>query len=207
MQPFNVIGSQRTDDFCRIAKNQGTRRNLAAGRNNRPSPDQALFSNLRTIQDNGAHANKGKRMNRTRMRDDIVGNRHTVAKKGRNAATEHMNRRVILDIDAVADANVTDVAPHDGVKPDTRLIPNVHIADDMRALLNVGAGADLGCDAVMRQNHAVSPIRRAYIKALAAGVKVVCRVFSVSDLFHRGEASKVSSRGLRSCARISAFGC
>ena len=69
-----------------------------------------------------------------------------------------MNRGVILDIDALAKANVTDIAPHDGVKPDARLLPNVHIADDVGTLLNVGARADLWGDAVMRQNHYGTPI-------------------------------------------------
>jgi len=73
-----------------------------------------------------------------------VGNRYAITENGGNAATEDVNRRIVLDIDTVADANVTDIAPDNGIEPDARFLPNMHITDKVCTLLNVGAGTDLG---------------------------------------------------------------
>lgn len=149
VQSFNVVGGQRPDDFRWIAKDQGSWGDFTAGRDHGSSTNEALFTNFRAIKDNRAHTNEGKRMNRARMRDHIVGNRHTIAENRGDAATEDVNCRVILDIDALAHANVADIAPDNRVKPDTRFFSNMHISDDVSTLLNVRARADLWREAVM----------------------------------------------------------
>ena len=51
----------------------------------------------------------------------------------------HVHHRQVLDIGALADADVIDVAANDDVHPDRRFGANLHVADDLGALVDVCA--------------------------------------------------------------------
>ena len=48
----------------------------------------------------------------------------------------------VLDVRAAADANPVHVAADDRVHPDAALLADLHVADDLRAVVDVGGGMD-----------------------------------------------------------------
>src|SRR6185312_16161774 len=70
------------------------------------------------------------------MQSHAVTHRDFVFEDGGLLAGARVQHAVVLDIAAVADANVVHVATRHRAKPHGRLLADVHVADDLRAVSN-----------------------------------------------------------------------
>jgi hypothetical protein len=61
--------------------------------------------------------------------------------------------RAVLDVGALADADVEDVAADDGAEPDRGVRADVHVADDLRRVLDEGGRVNLRVRAAEGSNH------------------------------------------------------
>lgn len=92
-------------------------------------------------------------LNVTTMKCSAVAHCDFVFENGWILASAGMDHTVILDIRAIADANVVHIAAQDCVAPDGRLLADVDVADYLRALVNVRALRNLRLDTAKWSNH------------------------------------------------------
>lgn len=85
---------------------------------------------------------------------DVVADRHFVFEDGRVRAVGDVDDRPVLYVRARADAYVEDVATHDRVEPDGRLLADLDIADHLRARFDESTGVNLRVLPAERSNHA-----------------------------------------------------
>ena len=62
-----------------------------------------------------------------------------------------MAHRKVLDIAAVADDDAIDVAAQHGIAPDRRIAADLHVADDLRRIVDVAGFAELGKGVELRR--------------------------------------------------------
>src|SRR5215831_15923009 len=137
VQPADLRLRQRAYDLRRAAEHERAGRDLTARGHHRSRADQALFADLRTVEDDRAHADQRKRVNRAGVHDHVMRDRYAVPQDRGHPAAEDVDRGIILDVHPRADTDVADIAAHYRVEPDTRLRTDVHIADDVGALLDI----------------------------------------------------------------------
>jgi hypothetical protein len=78
---------------------------------------------------------------------------HFVFEDGRVRAVRDVDDGSILNVCAIADAYMENIAAHDRVEPDARLLADVHIADDLRALFDESRRMNLRVRAAKWSNH------------------------------------------------------
>jgi hypothetical protein len=64
-----------------------------------------------------------------------------------------MNYGIVLNVCAIAYADIKHVAAQDGVAPHRRLFSDVHVADHLSAQIDIGAGWNLRRDAAEWSDH------------------------------------------------------
>src|SRR3954467_14202953 len=67
--------------------------------------------------------------------------------------------RAILDAGILSDLDGVNVSADDGVHPDAGVFANGDVADDLRGVVEVAAGGNLGGDAFVGTEHGVPNIK------------------------------------------------
>ena len=68
-------------------------------------------------------------------------------------AGARVNDAVVLDVRAIADPDIEHVSAHNGAEPDGRLLADVHIADDLRAVGDESGFVNLRMNSAKGSNH------------------------------------------------------
>src|SRR6185503_12274377 len=84
---------------------------------------------------------------------DAVSHCDFVLENGRLLAGARMQHTVVLDIAAVADANVEHVAARHRAKPHGRLLAHMHVTDDLRAVGDESGFVNLRMNAAEWSDH------------------------------------------------------
>src|SRR5262245_29607223 len=87
------------------------------------------------------------------MKNDAMPNAAKVSQDGSVAVTSHMEHAGVLNVGAVANPNVVAIAPHHRIEPDTGMIADDNIPDDLRAVCDEDPGPDLGELALITTKH------------------------------------------------------
>ena len=74
-----------------------------------------------TVSASGADADQGAVSDLGRMNDGPVPERDVRTDNRRHVAAAYVNRRVVLDVRARADAHAGDIGPHHALEPDRRI--------------------------------------------------------------------------------------
>jgi hypothetical protein len=74
---------------------------------------------------------------------NAVANRHLIFEDRGVCAVSYMDDGVVLNICAIANADVVNVAPDDSVEPDRRLVANMYVAYDLCAIFDESRGMNL----------------------------------------------------------------
>ncbi len=87
------------------------------------------------------------------MQRDAVAHRDFIFEDRGFLAGTRMDHAVVLDVAAIADANVIHVAAQHCIAPNGRLFTQLHVANYLRARINVGAVWDLRMNTAKWSNH------------------------------------------------------
>src|SRR4051794_5996681 len=102
-----LLRAQRTHDAGGAAQQHRAGGDLHAHRDQRTRADEALFADLRAIENGGAHADEHFVSDRAGVNDRAVADRHVIADDTREIVRE-MKDRIVLDIRVVTDGNAVD---------------------------------------------------------------------------------------------------
>jgi hypothetical protein len=92
--------------------------------------DQGILADLRPIEHDRPDPDQRAIMNPTAMYDGAVTHRDFMAQKCREAIGRDVERGLILDIRALANANSLDIAAQDRSVEDARVLTDLDIAND-----------------------------------------------------------------------------
>ncbi len=130
---------------------------IGAGRDERARRDDGLLADLHAVHHDRAHADEAAAPDVAAVQSDVVPDRHFVFEDGGVRPVGDVDDRPVLHVRAVADADIENVAPDDGVEPDGRLRADVNVADYLRALFDEGRRVDLRARPTEWSNHLPSP--------------------------------------------------
>lgn len=92
--------------------------------------DDRSFAYDRLVENDGAHADKAQILDGAGMDDGPMADCDVVADDARRFTGGNMDRTVVLDISAVADPDVVNIAANHCVKPDATIGAYCRITDD-----------------------------------------------------------------------------
>src|SRR5262249_48055493 len=98
------------------------------------------------------------RRDATAMQDDVVAYRYTVADLHGVTARLNMEDGIVLDIRVRADPHVKNIAADDRIGPDAGVFSDDHVADHLRACVNVSRCCNARRDTLKAANHSVIPV-------------------------------------------------
>jgi hypothetical protein len=84
---------------------------------------------------------------------DAVAHRNFIFEDSRLLAGARMDHAVVLNVAAIADANVIHITAQHGIAPNRGLFAQLHVSNDLRTLINVGAVRDLRMNTAKWSNH------------------------------------------------------
>jgi hypothetical protein len=141
-------------EHCWPPHQERARRKFLLLGHERPRSHDRVFADFRAIEQERAHPDQDAVVNRAAMQDGRMADRYLVADGGAVRAAHHVNHRVVLDVGAAANPDGVHVAPDHDVHPDTALLTDFHVPDDLGTLIDEGALMDLGENGPERPKHA-----------------------------------------------------
>ena len=93
-------------------------------------------------------------LDRASVHDRAVSDRDVVANRRRVRVLHDVHDGPVLDVRSAADADPVDVAANDDRHPDTALLADFHVADDLRAVVDVGGRMDARHSPAVGTKHA-----------------------------------------------------
>ena len=129
------------------------RRHLHPLRDQRTGGDDRSGADVRAVQKNGAHADETAVLDGAAMNDGRVPNRHVVADRGGMGVFHHVDDGAVLHVRTVPDANPVHVAADDRHHPHAAVFANLHVADDLSAIVDEGGGMNQREPSPMRPKH------------------------------------------------------
>ena len=126
--------------LARAAHHERPRRHVHAFDEQRPGGDDRLRPDVRSVQQDRAHADQALILDGAPVDDRAVPDRHVVAHGRRMRILHHVDDRAVLHVGAAADANAVHVAADDDRHPHTALFTDFDVADDLRAVVDVRVG-------------------------------------------------------------------
>src|SRR5688500_18521239 len=87
------------------------------------------------------------------VQSDAVAHRHLIFQNRGVFASPGMDPASVLNVRPIAHAYVVHVASQHRVAPDRRLLPDMNVADNLRALINVSRRVDSGLVLAESSNH------------------------------------------------------
>src|SRR6266853_3271224 len=145
--------TQRALHFTRTAHDERALRHFnafheqGAGGDDRPGPD------VRTVQQNRAHANEALVFNSTAVHDRAVADGHVVADCRRMRLGHDMDDGAVLNVAAAADFDPVHIAADDHAHPDAALFADLHFADHLRTGIDEYARVDTWHAALVLAYH------------------------------------------------------
>ena len=92
--------------------------------------DDGAFADVCMIEHGGSHADEGAVVNGAAMEGDVMSDGDVVAYLECCFLIEGMETAAVLYVDSVADADVVDIASHNGIEPYGTLVAHGDIAYD-----------------------------------------------------------------------------
>src|SRR4051812_32648398 len=105
------------------------------------------------VQQHRTHADQYAILDRGAMNDGRVPDGYFIANDRRMRVSHHVDHGQVLDIGALADADVINIASNDDVHPDRGLGADLDVADYLGAHVDVGRAFNLWHDALERAQH------------------------------------------------------
>src|SRR5688500_7126498 len=87
------------------------------------------------------------------MQRHAVANRNFLFDDGRVRSVADVTHGVVLDVGAIANADVMNVAAYRAIAPDRRLVPEMYVTYHLSARVDVGCRVNLWVDPTKRSNH------------------------------------------------------
>ena len=97
-------------------------------------------------------------MDRAAVQNRAVTDGDMAANQGRELVAGNVDDGVILNIGVVTDANVKDIAAQDAVEPDARMVADLYVTDNMRAILDKCSFSYLRANAFVCPDHKILSI-------------------------------------------------
>ena len=175
---FDFILTQCTHRSGGHPDSEETRRDRRPGGDDCPGGDPGILTDLGTIENDRSNPDQRTIPNATAMDDGAMPDGDLVAEDRRKATCRNVQRHLILDIRAFADADPLDITAQYGSIKNTRIGADLDVSDDNRA------GRDP--DAVMKTRPSGSkaaddragPKIRHTTRALGSGIKAVAAVIT-----------------------------
>ena len=96
----------------------------------------------RAVQQDRAHADQAPVLDRAAVDHRGMPDRHVVADGRRVRVLHDVHDRAVLDVRSAADADLVHVAADDDRHPDAALFADLHVADDLGAVVDEGGRVD-----------------------------------------------------------------
>src|SRR6185503_19656303 len=119
----------------------------------RTGRDKRKLTDAHVVEQNRTDANQRSAFDVATVQRHAVPNSDFFFENRRVASVLHVNHAVVLKVGAIADANVVNVAAHGAVTPDRRLFPEVYVADNLSARVNVRSRMNLRVNPTKWSNH------------------------------------------------------
>jgi hypothetical protein len=116
----------RAQEFSRSSNHPGSLRNILG--HHRPCANNAPCTDPYAVQDDRPNANKTPSLNVSAMNDRSMAHRNEIFQH-RWQARICMKNRSVLDVRALADHDLFQVAPNDRTVPDAGALPHLNLAD------------------------------------------------------------------------------
>lgn len=129
-QRLTFFVGQRAFGSCGRAQRERARRNVRARGDDRSGSDNGTFCDHSAVHDDGAHADEATGLDVATVDDDPMAQGDVVVDDGGVFAACDMDHGQVLDIDALTNADLVDIATDDAVEPDGAALSDVDIADD-----------------------------------------------------------------------------
>ena len=149
----------RADNLSRNAQNQLARGYFLPLGDQRSGTDNRTCTDVRSVQDPGAHPDKAIFFDGTSVHDSPMSNRHSIADIKRESVGGHMQNRTILDITSLADTDPVYITPDNCLEPETGVVPGSDIADDDSRGCDENIVPKLGLFLKMWKSHGVFHFR------------------------------------------------
>ena len=105
------------------------------------------------VEDDRTNAYQRAALHIAAVQRDAVAYRNFVFENRGILAGARVNYGIVLDVRAIADANVVHVPAQDCVPPHGRLFAEMHVTDNLRTLIDVCRVMDLRMDPAKWSNH------------------------------------------------------
>jgi hypothetical protein len=135
------------------AHHERARRDDCPRREERPGRHQRMVADAAAVHHDGADADQTPALDVAAVQRDVVPDRHLVFKYGRVRAVRDVYDGSVLYVRAVAYPDVEHVAAHDRAEPHRRLLADMNVSDDLRAVFDKRGRVNLRVLASERSNH------------------------------------------------------
>ncbi len=129
-------GRKLPHDLGWRAQHEAAGRHLEALCYQRTRTDDGSLADDCLIHDDGAHTDQTMRLHGAAMQNDAMPNADKVSQDRGVSVAGHMQHAGVLNVGAVTDPNVVDIAPHHRVEPDAGMVADDDIADYLRAVFD-----------------------------------------------------------------------
>src|SRR5665213_3970841 len=136
------------------------RRHLHPFGQRRAGRDDRLRADVRSVQQDRAHADQALILDRAAVDDRRVANRDVVADRRLVRPLHDVHDAAVLYVRAAADTDPVHVAADHHTHPDAALFADLDVADHLGAVVDVGGRVDARQHAAVRAEHYVNYSRR-----------------------------------------------
>ena len=118
--------------------------------------NEGLLFHDDVVENDGPHPDERPRTHVTSMQNRTMSDGDIVFDDSRARPFIHVNHRQVLDVRARADPDVMHVPSKHRAEPNTRIRTDHHVADDMRAVRDIGRFVYVRRAASIRMDHEAS---------------------------------------------------
>lgn len=128
-------------------------------RDNRPGTDERTrghkrpFANAYVVEQNRPDTYQAASLDVASVQRRTMAHRHLFFKNRRVRSMTDMNHGIVLNVRAIADADVMNVAANRAVAPDRGFFAKVNVADDLGTGFDIRGWVNLRVNATKRSNH------------------------------------------------------
>ena len=119
----------------------------------RPGGDDGILRDLGAIQHDGAHPDEHAVVQRAAVDDSPMPNGHLVADARGMSVAHHVDDCAVLNVRAPADGDAVDVSADHHVHPDTAVLPDRDVSNELRRFIDVRRRVHLWIHPAIGSDH------------------------------------------------------